>query len=128
MRSHFYLLGTKKSPKKLKKILKTDPHAWNLYKKAERQRLGSATLILPGGLLSGYELGKWTARGKINQQNLLIGAGAIGAGIWLSKGLHQKYKETVRRFNQSLTNKNNTSIAQFKIQASPTQIQLILIF
>jgi len=82
-------------------LLSKSPEAFRLFQKAQNKKTLAYLLILPGSAMVGYEIGRYTARGKIGStRQLVAGAGLAAVGLLVSLGLNERYEEVAKRFNE----------------------------
>lgn len=85
----------------LKKLLKEHPLVLKTYQKGRLQYVTGGILLLSGGGLLGYEIGRVTNGNDPNWQVVGIEAGIVALGLLVSKGYKKKYKKAVDLYNTS---------------------------
>ncbi|WP_445735079.1 hypothetical protein [Mariniflexile sp.] len=96
---------------KLVKIMKSNPQAFELIKKAQSNNTIAYIIGLTGGGLIGWQTGTNSAGGNANWTLAGVGAGLIAVGIPISLGVDKKKKQAVELYNSSL---NSTTYNEFK--------------
>lgn len=110
--NQIYLGETRLNTKEVKGVLEKDPAALRLFNKAQNKKSLAALLIIPGGAMMGYEIGRFTSTGAIgNSRQLLAGGLASQVGILVSRGLDKRYKEAFDQYNSGQTPKSTKKVS-----------------
>jgi len=93
-------------------VLNKHPAFLRLFNKGQNKKSLAALLIIPGGAMMGYEIGRFTSTGAIgNSRQLLAGGLASLVGILVSRGLDKRYKEAFDQYNSGQTPKSTKKVS-----------------
>lgn len=107
----YTLEGKNMTMNNLVNVMKSNPEALKLIKKARSNNVIASILGGAGGALIGFPLGAAVAGGEANWTLVGIGAGLVAVSIPISTGVNKTTKKAVELYNSSLT---STSYYQFK--------------
>ncbi len=110
--NQIYLGETRQNIKEVKGVLEKDSVALRLFHKAQNKKSLAALLIIPGGAMIGYEIGRFTSTGAVgNSRQLLAGWLASLVGILVSRGLDKRYKEAFDEYNSRQAPKSTKKVS-----------------